>query len=123
MKIAWLFLAGGCGTLARYGLSAAAQNATGAAFPWGTFVVNSLGCLLAGLFWAFAENRLAVTGEMRAVVLVGFMGGFTTFSAFMLESSHLMRDAEWLALGGNILLNNAVGFAAVVAGLAVGRLL
>ncbi|HRU06146.1 MAG TPA: CrcB family protein [Candidatus Brocadiia bacterium] len=123
MKIVWLFLAGGCGTLARYGVSAAVQRATGAVFPWGTFTVNVLGCFLAGSFWAFAESRLTVTGEMRAVILIGFIGGFTTFSAFMLESSHLMRDTEWLWFGGNILLSNLAGFAAVVAGLALGRLL
>lgn len=122
MKLLWLFLAGGCGTLARYGLSGAVQRATTFAFPWGTATVNVLGCLLAGAFWSFAEPRITVGSEMRAVVLIGFLGGFTTFSAFMLESGNLLRDSQWLWLAGNLLVQNGIGLAALLLGLALGRL-
>ena len=108
-KLAGLALAGACGTLLRYGLAGVAQRATDSGFPWGTLVVNAAGCFLAGAFWSYAQDRANVSGEMRTIVLVGFLGAFTTFSAFMLETSGLMRDAQWTPALGNALLQNVVG--------------
>jgi len=109
MKLTAIALAGAAGTLARYGLSLSAQRLVGGEFPWGTLSVNLVGSLLAGVFWALAENRISITGEIRAIVLVGFMGGFTTFSAFMLETSNLLRDAQWGWALGNLMLQNFGG--------------
>ena len=58
---------------------------------------------------------------MRAIVLIGFMGAFTTFSTFMLETSELLRDAQWGWAVGNIVIQNVVGLLALISGLAVGR--
>ena len=121
-KLVLLAVAGAAGTLARYGLSGVAQRALGAGFPWGTLSVNILGCFLAGLFWSLSEYRLNLSGETRIVVLMGFMGAFTTFSAFMLETSHLAREAEWFRVFANLALQNVAGAAAVFAGLFLGRL-
>lgn len=123
VKLLWLGVAGGLGTLARYGLGGLVQRVGGGGFPWGTLSVNVLGCFAAGLLWMLFENRISPGGQMRLIVLVGFMGGFTTFSSFMLETGLLMRDAEWFRAVGNVTLNNIVGMVGLFVGMAVGRLL
>lgn len=122
-KLLWLALAGAAGTLARYGLSGLVQRLPAVQFPYGTLAVNVVGCFLAGAFWAFVEDRAGVSGQVRMVVLVGFMGAFTTFSAFALETGGLLRDGEWTWALGNVLLNNVLGIGAFVAGVAAGRML
>ena len=121
-RLVWITVAGGLGALCRYGLSGVVQRHAGAGFPWGTLAVNLSGCLLAGLLWALAESRLGMSPTMRTVVFVGFMGAFTTFSTFMLETGNLLQDGAWLAATGNLLLHNGGGFLALVAGFALGRL-
>src|SRR3990172_253106 len=79
-KLALLALAGSLGTLARYGLAGLVHRYDGASFPWGTLAVNVTGCFLVGLLAALFESRWPVTGETRVILLVGFMGAFTTFS-------------------------------------------
>jgi len=120
-KLFLLSLAGAMGTLARYGLSGLVQHHAGSGFPWGTAAVNLVGCFVAGLLWSLFEFRLHLGGEVRTIVFIGFMGAFTTFSSFALETSALMRDAEWLRAAANILLQNGIGLAAIFAGLAAGR--
>jgi fluoride exporter len=120
-KVLLLAAAGALGTLARYGLSGIVQRFTGAGFPWGTLAVNVLGCLLAGCFWGFAEQRISLSAQARVVVLIGFMGAFTTFSAFVLETNEMLRDGEWLRAAGNITLQNTVGFVALIIGFTAGK--
>lgn len=120
-KLFWLATAGALGTLARYGVAGTAQRVFGGDFPWGTLAANMVGCFLAGLFWSMAENRLSISGQMRVVVLMGFMGAFTTFSAFVLETSELLRDTQWSWALGNIALQNVLGLVLFFFGLTVGR--
>ena len=120
-RILYLAVAGAIGTLARYGLSGVVYRVTGANFPWGTLVVNLTGCFLAGVFWRLFEYRWPVSGETRIVILVGFMGAFTTFSTYILETSEFIRTAEWLNVAGNILLQNGLGVIALFAGITLGR--
>lgn len=120
-KMMWLVVAGGMGTLARYGLSGFVHRVNGASFLWGTMAVNAVGCLLAGLLWALFESRWPVSGEMRTIVLVGFLGAFTTFSALILETGELVRSAEWAHAAVNISLQNGMGFVALFAGITLGR--
>ena len=121
-KLLLLALAGAFGTLTRYGLAGLAQRATGEAFPWGTLAVNLSGCLVAGLLWTLFEGRWTVSGETRTIVLVGFMGAFTTFSTLILETGHMVRASEWAHAGLNLTLHNGLGFAALFAGIFIGRL-
>lgn len=121
-KLLWLALAGALGTVSRYGLAGFVHKFGGASFPWGTFVVNVTGCFVAGLLWALFENRWPVSGEMRVIVLVGFMGAFTTFSAFILETGELVRSAEWMRAAANMIFQNGLGFIALFAGMMLGRL-
>lgn len=121
-KLVWLALAGAVGTLARYGLAGLVHRVIGPTFPWGTLVVNALGCLAAGFLWTLFEHRLAVSGETRTIVLVGFMGAFTTFSAFILETGELARASEWLFAGFNLIGQIGLGLAALYAGIMLARL-
>jgi CrcB protein len=122
-KLLLLAAAGALGTMARYGVSGAAQRILGGEFPWGTLAANLIGCFLAGVFWSVAESRLSISGQTRTIVLMGFMGAFTTFSAFMLETGQLVRDAQWSWALGNVALQNGCGFVLFFCGLAVGRLI
>jgi len=121
-KLVWLALAGAIGTLARYGLAGFVHKINGVSFPWGTVVVNLVGCFLAGLFWSLFENRWSVSGETRTIVLVGFMGAFTTFSALIFETGELFRSAEWLRAAANLTMQNGLGFFALFIGAALGRM-
>ena len=121
MKVLLLFLAGGFGTVLRYALSSAVQRHAGLSFPWGTMAVNLLGCFLFGLFWSLMESRVDISREWRSVVLVGFLGGFTTFSSFAFEATGLLRDGAWLPALGHVVGQNVLGVALVMLGLAVGR--
>ena len=120
-KILWMALAGVAGTLSRYWLQGLVQRHAGSVFPWGTLAVNMAGCFLFGLVWSLAEHRLTISSETRTIILVGFMGAFTTFSSFAFESAQLMRDAEWLLAGANIVGQNVCGVAFLFLGLALGR--
>jgi len=122
-KLVWIGLAGLLGTYMRYGLSGAVQRACGTSFPCGTLAVNITGCFLFGLVWSLAEDRLSISGEMRTVILIGFMGAFTTFSSFAFETVQLARGAEWALALGNILAQNTIGLACLFLGLVAGRLL
>src|SRR5581483_1885935 len=122
-RIAWIAGAGAVGTLARYWVGGLVQRVGGTAFPWGTLAVNALGCLLFGCVWTLAEERLLVAAETRLVVLIGFMGAFTTFSTYAFETSQLLRDAEWALATANLLVENVLGVACFFLGVAVGRLI
>ncbi len=120
-KLVLLALAGALGTLARYGAAGLVQRVHGTSFPWGTLAVNLAGCFLAGLIWTLSESRWSLSGETRTIILVGFMGAFTTFSAFILESGELLRSAEWTYALANLTMQNVLGFAALFAGIALAR--
>lgn len=123
MKILWLALAGGLGTLCRYGLTGMVQRLTGSMFPWGTISVNMIGSFLFGLLWAAFEQRVTVAPEARLLILTGFMGAFTTFSTFMFESGQLLRDGEYWMVFANIGLQNIVGIVLLLLGLMLGRMI
>jgi fluoride exporter len=122
-KLALIAVAGALGTLARYGLGGLVQEHSGRVFPWGTVAVNLLGCFVFGVFWSSLEERWPASGETRTIILIGFMGAFTTFSTFIFETKKLMEDAQWLPAIGYFALHNVGGLAALIAGLAIGRLL
>jgi fluoride exporter len=122
-KLAWLAGTGALGALARYGLSGFIQRLHQSEFPWGTMVVNTLGCLVFGIVWTLAEERLVIGGETRAIILIGFIGSFTTFSTYAYETSAMLRDAEWMLAATNALAQNALGVVAFFLGVALGRAL
>lgn len=122
-KVLWIMAAGAVGTLSRYWLGGFVQEHSGSAFPWGTMVVNLLGCFVFGLVWTLAEDRLIISGETRRIVLTGFMGAFTTFSTFMFETTAFMQDGQYLAAAANLVAQNGLGIVAMLLGLGIGRML
>ncbi|MBM3959556.1 MAG: fluoride efflux transporter CrcB [SAR202 cluster bacterium] len=121
-QLALIGIAGALGALARYGLALVVQRAVGTEFPWGILSVNVLGCLLFGLIYGLAEERGIVRPELRAIALIGFLGAFTTFSTFAFDTLNLVRAERYVLAGANIVLGNALGVVAVLAGLALSRL-
>jgi len=119
-KLLWLAAAGALGTISRYALAGLVQRA-GSSFPWGTLAVNGLGCLAFGAIWAAGSERFALSAELRTILLVGFVGAFTTFSTAIAEFGQLVLDAEWLRATVFLVGGNAVGVAAFFAGSALGR--
>ncbi len=122
-RLLLLALAGAAGTLARYSLAGVAQRALGPSYPWGTMTVNIVGCLLAGFLWSLFEHRLVVTSASRTAILVGFMGAFTTFSTFILESGQLFRGHQMFAAILNMVTQNVVGLIFLFVGMVLGRLI
>lgn len=115
-------LGGAFGSAARYTLSGYVLHHTiDWRFPAGTFAVNVIGCLVAGLLAGLAEQRELFTPETRLLVFTGVLGGFTTFSAFGMETMFLLRRGEVLIAGANVLLSVAAGLAALWLGLVLTR--
>ncbi len=121
-RIILLCIAGAAGTLCRYGLAGLTHRITGASFPWGTLAVNVTGCFAAGLLWTVFEHRWTVSPETRIVVMIGFMGAFTTFSTYTLDSGELIRTAQYFSAAANLFLQNGLGLIALFGGIALGRL-
>lgn len=104
------------GTLARYGLSGWVAGRFGETFPTGTLVVNWSGCLVIGALFYLWEERYLVDPLLRTAVLMGFLGGFTTFSSFGLQTFILLRDGQISWALWNLLLSNLGGLFLVWAG-------
>ena len=119
MKALLLVAFGGAfGSVARYQLSGLVLHHTiDWRFPAGTFVVNVVGCLVAGVLAALAEKHDFLDAELRLLLFTGFLGGFTTFSAFGLETMNLMRRGEVAIAGANVLLSVAAGLLALWIGM------
>jgi CrcB protein len=113
-------LGGALGSVARYKLSGAILHHTlDWRFPAGTFAVNVLGCLVAGLLAALAERHDMFSGQARLLLFTGILGGFTTFSAFGLETMHLVKRGELGIAAANVALSVAAGLAALWLGMAL----
>lgn len=122
IKLLGIAVAGGIGTLARYGLAGLVQRWAGQSpFPWGTFAVNILGCLLFGMVVSMLERRAGLAGDLRPFLLTGFMGAFTTFSTLHFETGQLLGESQWLAAAGNLIGQNALGISALLGGAALGQ--
>ena len=119
MTIALIAVGGALGAVARYLLSSAVLRAAGTLFPAGTFVVNLVGCLAFGLIVGAAEQRVVLSPEARMFLLVGILGGFTTFSSYAYESFALMRDAQFAWAAINIVGQVIAGIAGVWVGYVV----
>jgi CrcB protein len=108
-KILWLALAGAIGTLCRFGMCGAIQKWPGFALPWSTMVVNMIGCGLFGLIWTVSHVHFTLDKQLSLIILVGFMGAFTTFSSFVFETTELLSEGEYLRAGANVLIQNVAG--------------
>jgi CrcB protein len=108
---------GALGSVGRFWLGNAVMTFAGAVFPWGTIIINILGSFVIGWFSA----RYPGSNDARAFVMAGLCGGFTTFSAFSLQTAELLRAGEAERAMANVVLSVAVCLLATLLGLALGR--
>lgn len=121
-SLLWVALGSALGGIARYGCVTAVELRLGSGFPWGTLAVNLLGSAAIGLLAAatVAGSRWDIGDGMRQFLMIGVLGGFTTFSAFSLQTLALLRDGAWLPAAGYVLGSVVLCLAGVAAGYAAG---
>jgi len=101
------------GAVSRYLMGGLVQDRLGASFPFGTLAVNVAGCFLIGGLSELAEARAYLAPETRAFLIIGLLGGFTTFSAFGNETVNLLRDREWAFACANVTAQVVLAIGAV----------
>jgi CrcB protein len=112
---------GALGAVFRYGVSNGIYQWLGRDFPWGTLAVNTLGSLLMGGLYVLLVERMAATAELRAFLLIGVLGAFTTFSTFSIETLLLIENGQLLRAVMNMLASVLVCIAAAWVGIVVIR--
>ena len=123
LRLIYIGLAGAVGTLLRYWVSESIAKRFGETFPTGTLIVNLVGCFFAGLFFYLMFDRFLVNPTLRTVVLIGLLGGFTTFSSFGLQTFTLLRDGEMGLALFNIGVSNVGGLLLVWVGYSLAKIL
>jgi len=122
-RIVLIGIAGLAGTLARYSLSGIVARRFGETFPMGTLVVNVVGCFAAGFLFYLLQERFLVNDLVRTAIMIGFLGGFTTFSSFGLQTFTLLKDGQIGLATTNVLVSNVLGLFTVWLGYSLGRLI
>ena len=116
MDYVWVGLGGFLGANARYALNGWIVDRLGASFPWQTLLINVTGSLACGLLLTLLTEKLLVDPAWRLFLVVGFLGGYTTFSTYTVETLVLVGRGEWLPAVGYVLASNGVGLVAVYPG-------
>ncbi len=122
-QLVFIAAAGALGTVSRYGLSELTHNIVGRSFPWGTLVINIAGCFILGLLMTLFSGATIISKEIQLALTVGFLGAFTTFSAFSYDSFKFFHSGSWEIGVLNIIANVLVGLLAVMGGMGVARLI
>ncbi|WP_378954076.1 fluoride efflux transporter CrcB [Pelosinus sp. sgz500959] len=123
LKVLAVAVGGSIGATARYLVSTWAAGRFGIGFPYGTLIVNVVGCFIIGAFMTATTERFIVSPYWRLIVTVGFVGGLTTFSSFSYETFKLMEDSSITFALYNVMGNFVLGFFATWLGINVIRLL
>lgn len=123
IQVLFVGIGGFLGSIARYLLSGAVQSATAGTFPYGTLSVNVFGCLVLGILSELADSRAFLSSDARALLIIGCLGGFTTFSAFGNETMNLVRDSDWIRAAANVAAHLVLAIGAVWAGRAAAHLI
>lgn len=116
----WIGLGGAAGSILRYVFGALVQRSSHSGFPFGTLVVNIVGCFLIGVLAQHYMNAQA-NPVIRAAMITGFCGGFTTFSAFSLETVGLLRGGEYGRAAAYVVLSVTFSILATISGMAAAR--
>ena len=122
MNTLWIFLGAGLGGVFRYWIANGTYYFLGRQFPYGTLVVNVSGCLLMGVLFVIISERFdTIAPQLRSFLLIGLLGGYTTFSTFSIETLNLFENGAWLSAGLNVVLNVSLCLLAVWIGVIGGR--
>ena len=115
-------LGGAIGSMSRFGVGLVALKHLGPRFPYGTFFVNITGCFLIGLlFTLLTEKAVPSTSNLRFILITGFLGGYTTFSAYALETNMLANEGEWIPAAVNFIGTAVAGIIALRLGTVIAR--
>jgi CrcB protein len=115
-------LGSGLGGMLRYWLSGLVASRVGETFPWGTVMVNVIGSCLIGLIAGLTDSqRWAGSPELRQFLMLGILGGFTTYSSFSLQTLRLLQDGEWWPAFGNVVGTTALCLLFVIIGYKIGQ--
>lgn len=120
-QLLYIAAGGALGAMMRYGVSNGVHMLFGRDFPYGTLTVNVLGSLLIGLLYILLIERYSMGPQVRAILIIGVLGAFTTFSTFSLETYNLLEDGEFLKAILNVLLSVTLCLIAAWAGVMIGR--
>jgi len=123
LRLFILGIAGAAGTISRYLLGGWMHQLFGAEFPYGTLIVNISGCLAVGFLGTLAEERLLFAPQIRTVLLIGFLGAFTTFSSFAYETWALFKNGEMLLAGINVIASVVICLVGLLIGVFLARLI
>jgi fluoride exporter len=107
----------------RYWMSRYAVRVLGPIFPYGTLGINVLGSFVLGFFLAWTTERVMVDPRWRLLIAVGFCGGYTTFSSYAYETMAFFEQGQWTLMAANFVANNLFACLAVLAGMALARVL
>ncbi len=111
------------GANARWVISRYAARLLGPVFPYGTLIINIAGSLIVGFFIIWTTERVLVDPRWRLLIVVGFCGAFTTFSSYAFETMAYFEQGQWALMVANVLSNNLLCLGAVLAGMALARVL
>ena len=117
MTYLWVAVGGGLGAMARYALGALIAGRTESAFPWHTLLINVTGSLAIGALLPLLVDRPQIDPAWRLFLVIGFLGGYTTFSTYSIELVSLARSGHWTAAVGYFVASNALGLAACALGM------
>ena len=112
---------GGLGASARYALGSWVVARLGSSFPFHTLLINVTGSLAIGVLLVLLTERLVAEPAWRLLLVVGFLGGYTTFSSYTFEALALLEEGDWLAALGYILGSNGLGLLGAYVGMVVAR--
>jgi fluoride exporter len=121
MNILIIGIGGFVGAVSRYGLALWIGQRWGRSFPLGTFVINVSGSFLIGLLMTLMVERFTANPQWRLLLVVGFLGAYTTFSTFEYETGALLKDGEWAFAMLNVILSVVAGFIALKLGEAIAK--
>lgn len=119
--ILYIAIGGAVGSVLRYLVSIGIHALLGRGFPYGTLTVNVLGSFAMGILYIVLVERLSESAELRALLLIGLLGAFTTFSAFSIETFNLLEGGEIMKAALNVLLSVIICLLAVWTGIILGR--
>jgi CrcB protein len=120
-RFLWVCFAGAIGTGLRYGVGLWAGRALGTTFPYGTLIVNVVGCFVIAAIWQVAMTTTIVSDTLRVTLMTGFVGGLTTYSAFNLDATKMLQERAWALSLLYVLSTVFVSFGAGLLGSAVAR--
>jgi CrcB protein len=121
MEYIWVGIGGFLGANARYILSGQVAQRLGVTFPYGTMIINLTGALLIGIIFTILTDRVVADPLWRQLIVVGFLGGYTTFSSYTFEAVTLMQDGRWSAALTYVVGINLLGLVACFLGIVIAR--